>query len=131
MPASGAMAADPMFSFSTPEVDNSPMYSGTLGDSSNMTVVRVGGNVSDDKVKVFYMALGVAFIYGCCYYGSSNDPFYDTAEYREDGGDGTSNWFYSLDSNAEKASREDLLAKLRPSASEDSEEWDEFAELKK
>lgn len=132
MPASAALAGEPMFNFSQPTpiemaVDEMPLFSGKLSDESKITIVRAKGNISDDKVKLLYMTLGVGFVYGCCYYGSSSDPFYDTDEYRVDGGDGTAHWFYNADSKGEETSREKLYQAL-PEA---SGEWDEFGELNK
>jgi len=59
-------------------------------------VSKNGGNISNEKVQLFYMVFGCVFAYGCLWFGAANDPFYDTDEYRADGGDGTQNWFYSV-----------------------------------
>lgn len=59
-------------------------------------VSKNGGNISNEKVQLFYMVFGCVFAYGCLWFGATNDPFYDTDEYRADGGDGTQNWFYGM-----------------------------------
>ena len=53
-------------------------------------------NISNEKVQLFYMVFGCVFAYGCVWFGATNDPFYDTDEYRADGGDGTQNWWYGM-----------------------------------
>eukprot|EP00238_Polyblepharides_amylifera_P010939 CAMPEP_0196588860 /NCGR_PEP_ID=MMETSP1081-20130531/61940_1 /TAXON_ID=36882 /ORGANISM="Pyramimonas amylifera, Strain CCMP720" /LENGTH=228 /DNA_ID=CAMNT_0041911489 /DNA_START=97 /DNA_END=783 /DNA_ORIENTATION=+ len=93
----------------------------------NKTVIRVKPEMSDDSVKLFYMSLGTAFVFGCCYFGSSTDPFYDSEDYRGDGGDGTQHWFYNVYAEKERTGREKIYMGLEDRPEE--EEFDEFGTL--
>ncbi|KAG1342537.1 putative Photosynthetic NDH subunit of subcomplex B 4, chloroplastic [Cocos nucifera] len=46
--------------------------------------------------------------WGCCFFGSTKDPFYDGEEYRKEGGDGSVHWYYDKQEEIEAAARAEL-----------------------
>ncbi|GAQ86045.1 NDH subcomplex B4 [Klebsormidium nitens] len=69
---------------------------------------------SQEFIKHFYVAFICCFSFGCVYFGSLKDPFYEGPEsgYREDGGNGTAHWFYDVKEEEEEASREQLAKQV-------------------
>ncbi|KAK3240180.1 hypothetical protein CYMTET_49968 [Cymbomonas tetramitiformis] len=59
---------------------------------------------------------------------SAMDPFYDTEEYRGDGGDGTQHWFYAKAEEDAIERRQDMYQKGLAQSKEDAE-FDEFGPL--
>ncbi|KAF2545824.1 hypothetical protein F2Q70_00020142 [Brassica cretica] len=51
-------------------------------------------HLSDKAIKNVYLFYIMFTCWGCLYFGSAKDPFYDSEEYRGDGGDGTGYWVY-------------------------------------
>ncbi|RDY05627.1 Photosynthetic NDH subunit of subcomplex B 4, chloroplastic, partial [Mucuna pruriens] len=47
-------------------------------------------------------------VWGCLFFGSMKDPYYDSETYRGDGGDGTGNWIYEKQETMEAEAREAL-----------------------
>ncbi|CAM6013115.1 unnamed protein product [Sphagnum balticum] len=64
---------------------------------------------SVQSMKDLYMLLAIVFCWGCCVFGSMKDPFYDSDEYRKDGGNGTQFWIYNRQEVDEEEAREELL----------------------
>eukprot|EP00241_Pyramimonas_parkeae_P024582 CAMPEP_0114282710 /NCGR_PEP_ID=MMETSP0059-20121206/3704_1 /TAXON_ID=36894 /ORGANISM="Pyramimonas parkeae, Strain CCMP726" /LENGTH=71 /DNA_ID=CAMNT_0001403371 /DNA_START=1159 /DNA_END=1374 /DNA_ORIENTATION=- len=60
---------------------------------------------------------------------SFQDPFYDTDEYRADGGDGTQHWFYNVAEQNEEQGREKIFQGLTPNP-EDPDD-DEYSFVRK
>ncbi|KAF5942954.1 hypothetical protein HYC85_020596 [Camellia sinensis] len=46
--------------------------------------------------------------WGCCFFGSTKDPYYDSEQYRKDGGDGTGHWVYEKQEDIEESARAEL-----------------------
>ncbi|KAJ7569283.1 hypothetical protein O6H91_01G070100 [Diphasiastrum complanatum] len=59
-------------------------------------------------IKTIYMVFSIVFCWGCCVFGSMNDPFYESEEYRKAGGDGTQHWIYDVEEMEEEEAREEL-----------------------
>lgn len=51
-------------------------------------------HLSDESIKSIYAFYIMLTCWGCCFFGSVKDPYYDSEEYRKDGGDGTGHWVY-------------------------------------
>lgn len=94
---------------------------------SAMTVKRIAPKLTDDGLKMMYIYICIGFTLGCCWAGSLSDPFYDTEEYRGDGGDGTQHWFYRKAEEDAVQRRQDMYQ--RQLASKEDEEFDEFGPL--
>nr|KAJ0205520.1 hypothetical protein LSAT_V11C500236380 [Lactuca sativa] len=47
-------------------------------------------------------------VWGCCFFGSTKDPYYDSEHYRKDGGDGTGHWVYEKQEDIEEKARSEL-----------------------
>ncbi|XP_047311671.1 photosynthetic NDH subunit of subcomplex B 4, chloroplastic [Impatiens glandulifera] len=59
-------------------------------------------DIAIKKVYTFYIMFTV---WGCCVFGSTKDPYYDSEHYRKDGGDGTGHWVYEKQEDIEESSR--------------------------
>lgn len=59
-------------------------------------------------LKNIYLVFSLFFCWGCCVFGSMNEPFYDSDTYRGAGGDGSGNWMYKLEEEEEVEAREEL-----------------------
>ncbi|KAK3005596.1 hypothetical protein RJ639_016959 [Escallonia herrerae] len=46
--------------------------------------------------------------WGCCFFGATKDPYYDSEQYRKDGGDGTGHWVYEKQEDTEESARAEL-----------------------
>ncbi|KAL8167258.1 hypothetical protein V2J09_008757 [Rumex salicifolius] len=66
-------------------------------------------HLSDESIKNVYLMYAMFTCWGCCFFGSTKDPYYDSEEYRGDGGDGTGHWIYNKQEDIEESSRQDLL----------------------
>ncbi|KAF8390150.1 hypothetical protein HHK36_024672 [Tetracentron sinense] len=51
-------------------------------------------HLNDDTIKSVYTMYIMFTCWGCCFFGSTKDPYYDSEQYRKDGGDGTGHWVY-------------------------------------
>ncbi|WOL00139.1 photosynthetic NDH subunit of subcomplex B 4, chloroplastic [Canna indica] len=65
-------------------------------------------HLSDETMKNIYTMYIMFTCWGCCFFGSTKDPFYDGEEYRKDGGDGTVHWVYEKQEDIEEAARAEL-----------------------
>ncbi|CAD5189006.1 photosynthetic NDH subunit of subcomplex B 4, chloroplastic [Musa acuminata AAA Group] len=65
-------------------------------------------HLSDEAMKNVYTMYIMFTCWGCCFFGSTKDPFYDGEEYRKDGGDGTVHWVYEKQEDIEEAARAEL-----------------------
>jgi len=63
----------------------------------------------EKMTKDLYMLISMVFCWGCCVFGSMNDPFYESDEYRDLGGNGTAHWMYDMEDAAEEEAREELF----------------------
>jgi len=63
----------------------------------------------EKMLKDLYMIIGMVFCWGCCVFGSMNDPFYESDEYRDAGGNGTNHWIYDMADLEEEEAREELF----------------------
>ncbi|KAK7281766.1 hypothetical protein RIF29_10025 [Crotalaria pallida] len=65
-------------------------------------------HLSDGAIKNVYSWYILFTVWGCLFYGSMKDPYYDSETYRGDGGDGTGNWIYEKQETMEAEAREAL-----------------------
>ncbi|XAR50025.1 hypothetical protein NMG60_11004236 [Bertholletia excelsa] len=65
-------------------------------------------HLNDETIKNVYTFYIMFTVWGCCFYGSTKDPFYDSEQYRKDGGDGSGHWFYEKQEDIEEAARAEL-----------------------
>ncbi|KAG0573736.1 hypothetical protein KC19_VG205000 [Ceratodon purpureus] len=63
----------------------------------------------EEMTKNLYMLFAMVFSWGCCVFGSMNDPFYESDEYRGPGGNGTNHWIYEREEALEQEAREELF----------------------
>ncbi|CAI9767294.1 unnamed protein product [Fraxinus pennsylvanica] len=66
-------------------------------------------HLSDEAMKNVYTLYVMFTCWGCCFFGSTKDPYYDSETYRKDGGDGTGHWVYEKQEDIEESGREELL----------------------
>ncbi|GAA0151835.1 hypothetical protein Leryth_006592 [Lithospermum erythrorhizon] len=62
-------------------------------------------HLSDHAMKNVYTFYIMFTIWGCCFFGSTKDPYYDSEQYRKEGGDGTGHWVYEKQEDIEESSR--------------------------
>ncbi|CAI0560468.1 unnamed protein product [Linum tenue] len=60
----------------------------------DLITVKSIWHLSDQAIKNVYMFYIMFFCWGCLFFGSTKDPYYDSEAYRKDGGDGTGHWVY-------------------------------------
>ncbi|XP_038880039.1 photosynthetic NDH subunit of subcomplex B 4, chloroplastic [Benincasa hispida] len=65
-------------------------------------------HLSDEAIKNVYSLYIMFTCWGCLFFGSMKDPYYDSEVYRKDGGDGTGHWVYEKQEDIEEAARADL-----------------------
>ncbi|CAN6479119.1 unnamed protein product [Victoria cruziana] len=65
-------------------------------------------HLNDEALKSVYTMYIMFTCWGCCVFGSTKDPYYDSEEYRKDGGDGTGFWVYEKQEDVEEAARAQL-----------------------
>ncbi|KAF7806206.1 photosynthetic NDH subunit of subcomplex B 4, chloroplastic [Senna tora] len=65
-------------------------------------------HLSDEAIKNVYSYYILFTVWGCLFFGSMKDPYYDSETYRGDGGDGTGNWIYEKQEKMEADAREAL-----------------------
>ncbi|KAL7153276.1 hypothetical protein ABFS83_04G156400 [Erythranthe nasuta] len=65
-------------------------------------------HLSDQAMKNVYTFYIMFTCWGCCFFGSTKDPFYDSETYRKDGGDGTGHWIYEKQEDIEESARAEL-----------------------
>lgn len=66
-------------------------------------------HLSDEAIKNVYLFYIMFTCWGCCFFGSTKDPYYDSEVYRKDGGDGTGHWVYEKQEDIEESARAQLL----------------------
>ncbi|KAJ1401603.1 putative photosynthetic NDH subunit of subcomplex B 4, chloroplastic [Sesbania bispinosa] len=69
---------------------------------------KVIWHLSDEQIKNVYSWYIMYTVWGCLFFGSMKDPYYDSETYRGDGGDGTGNWIYERQETMEAEAREAL-----------------------
>ncbi|KNA20332.1 hypothetical protein SOVF_052940 [Spinacia oleracea] len=62
-------------------------------------------HLSDAAIKNVYLFYMMFTCWGCCVFGAAKDPYYDSEQYRGDGGDGTGHWVYEKQEDIEEAGR--------------------------
>ncbi|KAL7600194.1 photosynthetic NDH subunit of subcomplex B 4, chloroplastic [Lactuca sativa] len=65
-------------------------------------------HLSDQSIKNVYTFYIMFTVWGCCFFGSTKDPYYDSEHYRKDGGDGTGHWVYEKQEDIEEKARSEL-----------------------
>ncbi|KAK4437047.1 Photosynthetic NDH subunit of subcomplex B 4, chloroplastic [Sesamum alatum] len=65
-------------------------------------------HLSDEAMKNVYTFYIMFTCWGCCFFGSTKDPYYDSEAYRKDGGDGTGHWVYEKQEDIEESARAEL-----------------------
>ncbi|KAI3463961.1 hypothetical protein Pfo_020624 [Paulownia fortunei] len=65
-------------------------------------------HLSDQAMKNVYTFYIMFTCWGCCFFGSTRDPYYDSEAYRKDGGDGTGHWVYEKQEDIEESARAEL-----------------------
>ncbi|XP_023531594.1 photosynthetic NDH subunit of subcomplex B 4, chloroplastic isoform X1 [Cucurbita pepo subsp. pepo] len=65
-------------------------------------------HLSDEAIKNVYSLYIMFTCWGCLFFGSMKDPYYDSEVYRKDGGDGTGHWVYEKQEDIEEAARAEL-----------------------
>ncbi|XP_031492690.1 photosynthetic NDH subunit of subcomplex B 4, chloroplastic isoform X1 [Nymphaea colorata] len=65
-------------------------------------------HLNDEALKSVYTMYIMFTCWGCCVFGSTKDPYYDSEQYRKDGGDGTGFWLYDKQEDIEEAARAQL-----------------------
>ncbi|KAK9278998.1 hypothetical protein L1049_028580 [Liquidambar formosana] len=65
-------------------------------------------HLNDEAIKNVYTFYIMFTVWGCCFFGSTKDPYYDSEQYRKDGGDGTGHWVYEKQEDIEENSRAEL-----------------------
>uniref|UniRef100_A0A803L998 Uncharacterized protein n=1 Tax=Chenopodium quinoa TaxID=63459 RepID=A0A803L998_CHEQI len=62
-------------------------------------------HLSDNAIKNVYTFYVMFTCWGCCFFGATKDPYYDSEQYRGDGGDGTGHWVYEKQEDIEESAR--------------------------
>ena len=65
-------------------------------------------HLSDQALKNVYTFYIMFTCWGCMFFGATKDPYYDSEEYRKDGGDGTGHWVYEKQEDIEEKARAEL-----------------------
>ncbi|KAF3437646.1 hypothetical protein FNV43_RR20402 [Rhamnella rubrinervis] len=65
-------------------------------------------HLSDNAIKDVYTLYIMFTCWGCLVFGSMKDPYYDSEQYRKDGGDGTGHWVYEKQEDIEESARAEL-----------------------
>ncbi|PON36766.1 Photosynthetic NDH subunit of subcomplex B [Parasponia andersonii] len=65
-------------------------------------------HLSDNQIKNVYVAYMLFTGWGCLVFGSMKDPYYDSEQYRKDGGDGSGHWVYQKQEDIEETARSEL-----------------------
>ncbi|KAL1323237.1 hypothetical protein HN51_033589 [Arachis hypogaea] len=80
----------------------------TMEGQRDMLTTKSIVHLSDDAIKNVYSWYIMFTVWGCLFFGSMKDPYYDSETYRGDGGDGTGNWIYEKQEIMEAEAREAL-----------------------
>ncbi|XP_021286902.1 photosynthetic NDH subunit of subcomplex B 4, chloroplastic isoform X1 [Herrania umbratica] len=65
-------------------------------------------HLSEEAIKNVYTFYIMFTCWGCLFFGSTKDPYYDSEVYRKDGGDGTGHWVYEKQEDIEESARAEL-----------------------
>ncbi|KAJ6888523.1 photosynthetic NDH subunit of subcomplex B 4 [Populus alba x Populus x berolinensis] len=65
-------------------------------------------HLSDRAIKNVYVFYLMFTCWGCLFFGSMKDPYYDSEAYRKDGGDGSGHWVYDKQEDIEESARAEL-----------------------
>ncbi|GJP41653.1 hypothetical protein CLOM_g1296 [Closterium sp. NIES-68] len=65
-------------------------------------------HITEPAFKAFYMIFTCVFCWGALVFGSMNDEYYESDEYRNAGGNGTQFWIYQRVEEEEEGAREEL-----------------------
>ncbi|XP_058228046.1 photosynthetic NDH subunit of subcomplex B 4, chloroplastic isoform X1 [Rhododendron vialii] len=65
-------------------------------------------HLNNDEIKNVYTLYIMFTVWGCCFFGATKDPYYDSEQYRKDGGDGTGHWVYEKQEDMEESARAEL-----------------------
>ncbi|XP_008783642.1 photosynthetic NDH subunit of subcomplex B 4, chloroplastic isoform X1 [Phoenix dactylifera] len=76
--------------------------------SRDYVVHKSAWHLNDETMKNVYTMYIMFTCWGCCFFGSTKDPFYDGEEYRKEGGDGSVHWYYDKQEEIEAAARAEL-----------------------
>ncbi|CAN1839668.1 Photosynthetic NDH subunit of subcomplex B 4, chloroplastic [Linum perenne] len=74
----------------------------------DFVTVKSVWHLSDQAIKNVYVFYVMFFCWGCLFFGSTKDPYYDSEAYRKDGGDGTGHWVYEKQEDIEEQARAEL-----------------------
>ncbi|KAL0912543.1 hypothetical protein M5K25_018524 [Dendrobium thyrsiflorum] len=76
--------------------------------SRDWVVTKSVWHLNDEEIKNVYTMYILFTCWGCCFFGSMKDPFYDSESYRKDGGDGSAHWLYEKQEDIEEQARAEL-----------------------
>ncbi|KAG2679293.1 hypothetical protein I3843_11G045600 [Carya illinoinensis] len=74
----------------------------------DLVTIKSVVHLSDQAIKNVYAFYMIFTCWGCFFFGSMKDAFYDSEQYRKDGGDGTGNWLYEKQEDIEETARAEL-----------------------
>ncbi|KAL0416719.1 UNVERIFIED_CONTAM: Photosynthetic NDH subunit of subcomplex B 4, chloroplastic [Sesamum latifolium] len=84
----------------------------TWKDKETSSHTNQFGTLISDVVRMLFSLVDTFYImftcWGCCFFGSTKDPYYDSEAYRKDGGDGTGHWVYEKQDDIEESARAEL-----------------------
>ncbi|CAM8919235.1 unnamed protein product [Rhodiola kirilowii] len=78
------------------------------GQGRELVTHKTIWHLNDEQIKNVYTLYIMFTAWGCCYFGSTKDPYYDSDAYRKDGGDGTGHWVYEKQEDIEENARAEL-----------------------
>uniref|UniRef100_A0A7N0V3J5 Photosynthetic NDH subcomplex B 4 n=1 Tax=Kalanchoe fedtschenkoi TaxID=63787 RepID=A0A7N0V3J5_KALFE len=78
------------------------------GQGRELVTHKTIWHLNDEQIKNVYTLYIMFTAWGCCYFGSVKDPYYDSDAYRKDGGDGTGHWVYEKQEEIEENARAEL-----------------------
>uniref|UniRef100_A0A0F7CYS2 Photosynthetic NDH subcomplex B 4 n=1 Tax=Goodyera fumata TaxID=1390594 RepID=A0A0F7CYS2_9ASPA len=76
--------------------------------SRDWVVTKSVWHLNDEEIKNVYTMYIMFTCWGCCFFASMKDPFYDGESYRKDGGDGSVHWLYEKQEDIEEQARAEL-----------------------
>uniref|UniRef100_A0A0F7GZJ8 Photosynthetic NDH subcomplex B 4 n=1 Tax=Habenaria pantlingiana TaxID=1498489 RepID=A0A0F7GZJ8_9ASPA len=79
-----------------------------VAGSRDWVVTKSVWHLNDEEIKNVYTMYVMFTCWGCCFFASMKDPFYDGESYRKDGGDGSVNWIYEKQEDIEEQARAEL-----------------------
>uniref|UniRef100_A0A0F7GXW6 Photosynthetic NDH subcomplex B 4 n=1 Tax=Masdevallia picturata TaxID=125444 RepID=A0A0F7GXW6_9ASPA len=79
-----------------------------VNGSRDWVVTKSVWHLNDEEIKNVYTMYIMFTCWGCCFFASMKDPFYDGESYRKDGGDGSVHWLYEKQEDIEEQARAEL-----------------------